>query len=78
MTQIEKLSLVVIMTMATYCLLTIPTLVAFFTFDVDTGHYYGFLYPMWLLLLCSLISTITGNLIARHLIDKINKQKKVN
>lgn len=66
MTQIEKLSLVVIMTMGSFCLLTIPHLVAMFTMDLETGHYYGFVYPFWLVLLCSFISAITGNIVARY------------
>ena len=77
MTQIEKLSLIVVMTMGSYCLLTIPHLLALFTIDFETGHYYGFVYPSWLVLLCSLISIVTGNLIARYFLDIIEKNNKI-
>ena len=38
-----------------------------YTMDYKTGDYYGFVYPLWLILSISLISGILGNIITKKL-----------
>ena len=55
------------MTVGVYFILTIPHIVAMLTMDIDTGHYYGLRYPLWLILLISVVSSVIGNLIVTKL-----------
>ena len=57
----RKFSLTILMTISIYFLLTLPHLIAILTMDIDTGHYYGLVYPTWLIFTCSAISGILGN-----------------
>ncbi len=38
-----------------------------YTIDIKTGDYYGFIYPLWLIFVISLISGILGNIITKKL-----------
>ena len=60
MNHLQKLSFTILMTAGIYCLLTLPFFIAFFTMDIDTGKYYGFVYPTWLVFACSVISIVIG------------------
>ena len=57
------------MTISIYFLLTLPHLIAILTMDIDTGHYFGLVYPTWLIFTCSVISVILG----RFLVYKLEK-----
>jgi hypothetical protein len=71
MNQLQKLSMTIIMSVGVYFLLTLPNFIAFFTMNIDTGHYYGYVYPFWLIMLIALISGPLGNLI----VNKLEKNK---
>jgi hypothetical protein len=60
MNHLQKLSFTILMTVGIYCLLTLPFFIAVFTMDIDTGHYYGLVYPTWLVFMCSVISIVIG------------------
>jgi len=55
------------MGISVYFLLTLPHLLTFFTMDLNTGHYIGFIYPLWLIMIISFVSGIVGNLIVNYL-----------
>ena len=38
-----------------------------YTMDYKTGDYYGFIYPLWLIFVISLISGVLGNIIVSKL-----------
>ena len=63
MGHLQKLSLTILMTVGIYCLLTLPFFIAVYTMDIDTGKYYGFVYPTWLVFTCSGISVIVGSIV---------------
>jgi hypothetical protein len=63
----KNLILSVFMSLGIYIVLTIPHTVAILTMDIDTGHYYGLRYPLWLILLISVVSSVIGNLIVTKL-----------
>lgn len=67
MTQLQKLSMSIIMALGVFCILTLPHFIAFQTMDIDTGHYYGYSYPFWLIMLIALVSGPLGNLIVNKL-----------
>ena len=73
MTYLQKLVVTLLMTLGVYCLLTLPYFIAFFTMDINTGHYYGLIYPTWLTYTCSGISVVTGQIIGNKLYNKSNK-----
>jgi hypothetical protein len=55
------------MGISVYFLLTLPHLLTFFTMDLNTGQYFGFIYPLWLIMIISFVSGIVGNLIVNYL-----------
>ena len=57
----------IIMSVGVFCILTLPNFIAFQTMDIDTGHYYGYAYPFWLIMLIGIISGPLGNLIVNRL-----------
>ena len=61
------------MALGVFCILTLPHFIAFQTMDINTGHYYGLIYPTWLVYTCSLVSVILGNLIGNYLYNKSKK-----
>lgn len=63
----RKLTLSIIMSLGVYFLLTLPHFIVLLTMDIDTGNYYGYVYPLWLLIVIGLISGTLGNLIVKHL-----------
>lgn len=63
----QKLSKSIIMALGVFCLLTLPHFIAFQTMDINTGHYYGYVYPFWLIMLVVLISGPIGRLIVEKL-----------
>jgi hypothetical protein len=73
MTLLQKFAVTLLMTLGIYCLLTLPFFIAFFTLDINTGHYYGLIYPTWFVYTCSIISVIFGNLIGNYLYNKSKK-----
>jgi hypothetical protein len=73
MTHLQKFLVTLLMTLGVYCLLTLPFFMAFFTMDINTGHYYGLIYPTWLVYTCSGISVIAGQIIGNYLYNKSNK-----
>lgn len=73
MTQLQRLVVTLLMTVGIYFLLTLPFFIAFFTLDINTGHYYGLIYPTWFVYTCSLVSAIFGSLIGNYLYNKSKK-----
>lgn len=71
MNHLQKLSMSIIMALGVFCIFTLPHFIAFQTMDIDTGHYYGYVYPFWLIMLIALISGPLGNLI----VNKLEKNK---
>jgi hypothetical protein len=71
MNHLQKLSMTMTMALGVFCILTLPHFIAFQTMDIDTGHYYGYVYPFWLIMLIALISGPLGNLI----VNKLEKNK---
>ncbi len=63
----RKLFLSLIMSLGIYFILTLPHFIATLTMDHKTGDYYGFIYPLWLIFVISLISGILGNIITKKL-----------
>jgi hypothetical protein len=73
MTLLQKFAVTLLMTLGIYCLLTLPFFIAFFTLDINTGHYYGLIYPTWFVYVCSAMSVIFGSLIGNYLYNKSKK-----
>ncbi len=73
MTQLQRLAVTLLMTVGIYFLLTLPFFIAFFTLDINTGHYYGLICPTWFVYTCSLVSAIFGSLIGNYLYNKSKK-----
>ena len=67
-TAIHKLGLVVAFGILINVILTLPQFIAFFTMDINTGHYYGFVYPFWLTVFFGLLSALASNLIVKKYI----------
>lgn len=63
----EKLFLSISLTLGIYFILTLPHFITMYTMDIKTGDYYGYVYPLWLILTISLISGILGNIIVSKL-----------
>lgn len=63
----RKLTLSIIMSLGVYFLLTLPHFIVLLTMDINTGNYYGYVYPLWLLIVIGLISGTLGNLIVKYL-----------
>ena len=63
----RKLFLSIIMSLGIYFILTLPHLISMYTIDIKTGDYYGYVYPLWLIFVISLISGILGNIIVSKL-----------
>lgn len=63
----KKLLLSLLLTFSMYFILTLPHFIAMYTMDTKTGEYYGYVYPLWLILTISLISGILGNIIVSKL-----------
>lgn len=63
----KKLFLSLLITFGIYFILTLPHFIAMLTMDYKTGDYYGYVYPLWLILSISLISGILGNIIVSKL-----------
>lgn len=73
MDNLTKISLVVILSMAIYCLFTIPMLIAFITMDVNTVEYIGIIYPKWITYTISFISGYLGYKFGKIIIEKHEK-----
>ncbi len=67
-TAIHKLGLVVAFGILINFILTLPQFIAFFTMDINTGHYYGLVYPFWLNVFFGLSSALASNIIVRKYI----------
>jgi hypothetical protein len=67
MNNLQKLPKSIIMALGVFCVLTLPHFIAFQTMDINTGHYYGYSYPLWLIMLIALVSGPIGNLIVNKL-----------
>lgn len=65
---IHKLGLVVSLGILIYFILTLPQFIAFFTMDINTGHYYGLVYPFWLNIFFGLSSALASNFIVKKYI----------
>jgi hypothetical protein len=65
MTNFKTLKLVFALTVGIYIILTSPLLLSIMTYDIDTGHYYGFRYPNWFIYTIGFVSAISGNILAR-------------
>lgn len=63
----KKLFLTLFISLSIYFILTLPHLISMYTMDYKTGDYYGYVYPLWLVLPISLISGILGNIIVSKL-----------
>ncbi len=63
----KKVFLSLLLTLGIYFILTLPHLISMHTIDIKTGDYYGYVYPLWLILSISLISCILGNIITKKL-----------
>ncbi len=63
----KKVFLSLLLTLGIYFILTLPHFIATLTMDYKTGDYYGFIYPLWLIFVISLISGILGNIIVSKL-----------
>lgn len=68
MKTLDKFGLVVFGAIAINFILTMPQFIAFFTMDIDTGHYYGFAYPFWLIIVISLFSGFLSNYLVQKYI----------
>ena len=62
MNHLQKLALSIIMSLG-----VLPHFIAFETMNINTGHYYGYSYPFWLIMLIALVSGPIGNLIVNKL-----------
>ena len=67
-TAIHKLGLVVAFGILINLILTLPQFIAFFTMDINTGHYYGLVYPFWLNVFFGLSSALASNIIVKKYI----------
>ena len=56
------------MGLGVFLILTLPHFIAFQTMDINTGHYYGYVYPFWLIMLIALISNPLGRFIGRFIL----------
>lgn len=65
MKPLQKLGLSIIMGLGIYFILTMPHFIATITMDINTGHYYGYVYPFWLLMLMGIISGPLGRIILK-------------
>lgn len=65
MTNFKTLKLVFALTVGIYIILTSPLLLSIMTYDIDTGHYYGFRYTNWFIYTIGFVSAISGNILAR-------------
>ena len=65
MINFKTLKLAFALTVGIYIILTSPLLLSIMTYDIDTGHYYGFRYPNWLIYTIGFVSGISGNILAR-------------
>ena len=65
MTNFKTLKLVFALTVGIYIILTSPLLLSIMTYDIDTGHYYGFRYPNWFIYTIGFVSAISGNILVR-------------
>mgnify|MGYP003505060015 CR=1 FL=1 len=63
----KKIFLSLFISLSIYFILTLPHLISMYTIDIKTGDYYGFIYPLWLIFVISLISGILGNIITKKL-----------
>lgn len=64
MNHLEK----ILMGLGVFLILTLPHFIAFQTMDINTGHYYGYVYPFWLIMLIALISNPLGRFIGRFIL----------
>jgi len=64
MNHLEK----ILMSLGVFFILTLPHFIAFQTMDINTGHYYGYVYPFWLLMLIGIISGPLGRFIGRFVL----------
>ncbi len=65
---INRLGLVVAFGVAINFILTLPQFIAFFTMDINTGHYYGLVYPFWLTVFFGIVSGFLSNFIVKKYI----------
>jgi hypothetical protein len=67
-TIVNKLGLVVAIAICINFILTLPQFIAFFTMDINTGHYYGLVYPFWLNWIFGITSGLLSNFIVKKYI----------
>ena len=70
MNHLHKLSISIIMSLGVFCILTLPHFIAFQTMDINNGHYRGYVYPLWLIMLIAIGSGPIGKLIVNKFINK--------
>ena len=58
----KKLFLSLLITFGIYFILTLPHFISMYSIDIIIVDYYGYVYPLWLILTISLISAILGNI----------------
>jgi len=67
MNPLQKFILSILMSICLYAIMTLPHFIAFYTMNINKGHYYGIVYPFWLLLVCALIAGPLGVKITHNL-----------
>jgi hypothetical protein len=58
------------MSLGVFCILTLPHFIAFQTMDINNGHYRGYVYPLWLMMLIAIGSGFLGKLIVNKFKNK--------
>lgn len=62
---LQNLSVNILIAFLIYFLLTLPHFLAFITFDLETGEYFGYIYPLWLIMSISLVSIVVSSILGR-------------
>lgn len=62
---LKNLSVNILIAFLIYFLLTLPHFLALITFDLETGEYFGYIYPLWLIMSISLVSVVGGSILGR-------------
>lgn len=65
MTDFKRFKLGFVLTIGIYIILTSPLFLSIMTYDINTGHYYGFRYPSWLIYTIGFVSGISGGILSR-------------
>ena len=71
----KNLSINISITFIIYLLLTLPHFLAIITMDLDTGEYFGYVYPLWVIITISMISVVSGIILGRKFNKNINNGK---